>query len=111
MKNRQTNVLWIASICMVLAAGCDKSDEVKAAAEAEKASLEAEKAQIEQEKKTAEALQQLDAETARQKELYLKLQGAIEGIELLHPEVKKEEEAPAAAAPEASPEAVTEAVS
>ena len=66
----------------------------------------------EQQKKTAEALQQLDAETARQKELYLKLQGAIEGIELLHPEVKKEEEeAPAAAAPEASPEAVTEAVS
>ena len=67
----------------------------------------------EQQKKTAEALQQLDAETARQKELYLKLQGAIEGIELLHPEVKKDEttEAPAAAAPEASPEAVTEAVS
>ena len=66
-----------------------------------------------QQKKTAEALQQLDAETARQKELYLKLQGAIEGIELLHPEVKKDEttEAPAAAAPEASPEAVTEAVS
>ena len=63
-----------------------------------------------QQKKTAEALQQLDAETARQKELYLKLQGAIEGIELLHPEAKKEE-APAAAAPEASPEAVTEAVS
>ena len=67
----------------------------------------------EQQKKTAEALQQLDAETARQKELYLKLQGAIEGIELLHPEAKKDEttEAPAAAAPEASPEAVTEAVS
>ena len=65
----------------------------------------------EQQKKTAEALQQLDAETARQKELYLKLQGAIEGIELLHPEAKKEEEASAAAAPEASPEAVTEAVS
>ena len=64
-----------------------------------------------QQKKTAEALQQLDAETARQKELYLKLQGAIEGIELLHPEAKKEEEASAAAAPEASPEAVTEAVS
>ena len=66
-----------------------------------------------QQKKTAETLQQLDAETARQKELYLKLQGAIEGIELLHPEVKKDEttEAPAAAAPEASPEAVTEAVS
>ncbi len=64
----------------------------------------------EQQKKTAEALQQLDAETARQKELYLKLQGAIEGIELLHPEVKKEETTDAAA-PEASPEAVTEAVS
>ena len=65
----------------------------------------------EQQKKTAETLQQLDAETARQKELYLKLQGAIEGIELLHPEAKKEEEAPAAAAPEASTEAVAEAVS
>ena len=65
----------------------------------------------EQQKKTAETLQQLDAETAKQKELYLKLQGAIEGIELLHPEAKKEEEASAAAAPEASPEAVTEAVS
>jgi len=66
-----------------------------------------------QQKKTAETLQQLDTETSRQKELYLKLQGAIEGIELLHPEAKKkeEEEAPAATAPEASTEAVAEAVS
>ena len=63
----------------------------------------------EQQKKTAETLQQLDAETARQKELYLKLQGAIEGIELLHPEAKTEETTDTT--PEASPEAVTEAVS
>ena len=56
MKYRQMNLLWITSICIIFAAGCDKSDEVKAAAEAEKASLEEEKAKIEQEKKTAEAV-------------------------------------------------------
>ncbi len=65
-----------------------------------------------QHKQTGERVQQLTAELDRNKELFLKLQGAIEGIELLHPEAaKKEEEAPTTAAPEASPEAVTEAVS
>ena len=64
-----------------------------------------------QQKQTSERLQQLTAELDRNKELYLKLQGAIEGIELLHPEAVKAEEEATAAAPEASPEAVTEAVS
>ena len=63
-----------------------------------------------QQKQTGERVQQLTAELDRNKELFLKLQGAIEGIELLHPEAAKTEEAPAAA-PEASPAAVTEAVS
>ena len=66
-----------------------------------------------QQKQTGERVQQLTAELDRNKELFLKLQGAIEGIELLHPEAAKTEEATAqtAAAPEASPAAVTEAVS
>ena len=64
-----------------------------------------------QQKQTSERLQQLTAELDRNKELYLKLQGAIEGIELLHPEAVKAEEEATAAAQEASPEAVTEAVS
>ncbi len=66
-----------------------------------------------QQKQTGERVQQLTAELDRNKELFLKLQGAIEGIELLHPEAAKTEEAtaPTAAAPEASPAAVTEAVS
>ena len=66
-----------------------------------------------QQKQTGERVQQLSAELDRNKELFLKLQGAIEGIELLHPEAAKTEEAtaPTAAAPEASPAAVTEAVS
>ena len=64
-----------------------------------------------QQKQTSERLQQLTAELDRNKELYLKLQGAIEGIELLHPEAVKAEEEATAAAQEASSEAVTEAVS
>ena len=66
-----------------------------------------------QQKVTGEQIQKLDAELSRQRELFVKLQGAIEGIELLHPEAAKTEEAtaPTAAAPEASPAAVTEAVS
>ncbi len=63
-----------------------------------------------QRKQTGEQIQQLNAELDRQKELYLKLQGAIEGIELLHPEAVKEETA-TPTEPTASPEAVTEAVS
>ena len=64
-----------------------------------------------QQKQTGERVQQLTAELDRNKELFLKLQGAIEGIELLHPEAVKAEEEATAAAQEASPEAVTEAVS
>ena len=66
-----------------------------------------------QQKQTGERVQQLSAELDRNKELFLKLQGAIEGIELLHPEAVKTEEAPVPTtdAPEASPAAVTEAVS
>ena len=62
-----------------------------------------------QQKVTGEQIQKLDAELSRQRELFVKLQGAIEGIELLHPEAKTEETTDTT--PEASPEAVTEAVS
>ena len=62
-----------------------------------------------QQKTTGEQIQKLDAELSRQRELFVKLQGAIEGIELLHPEAKTEETTDTT--PEASPEAVTEAVS
>ena len=66
-----------------------------------------------QQKQTGERVQPLSAELDRNKELFLKLQGAIEGIELLHPDAAKREVASrrTAAAPEASPAAVTEAVS
>ena len=62
-----------------------------------------------QQKTTGEQIQKLETELSRQKELFVKLQGAIEGIELLHPEAKTEETTDTT--PEASPEAVTEAVS
>ena len=63
-----------------------------------------------QQKVTGEQIQKLDAELSRQRELFVKLQGAIECIELLHPETVKTEET-TDSTPEASPEAVTEAVS
>ena len=63
-----------------------------------------------QQKTTGEQIQKLETELSRQKELFVKLQGAIEGIELLHPETVKTEET-TDTTPEASPEAVTEEVS
>lgn len=58
----------------------------------------------EQQATVAEELRKLDAEMAKQKELYVKLQGAIEGLTILAPEEETTEET--ASEPEASPEAV-----
>jgi len=59
----------------------------------------------EQQATVADELRKLDAELTQKKELYVKLQGAIEGIGILAPEEETtEEEVPAE--PEASPEAV-----
>ena len=61
----------------------------------------------EQQATVAEELRKLDAELTQKKELYVKLQGAIEGIGILAPEETTEE---TAAEPEASPEAVAAVV-
>lgn len=61
----------------------------------------------EQQATVAEELRKLDAELAKQKELYVKLQGAIEGLTILAPEEETTEET---TVPEASPEAVAEAI-
>lgn len=45
-----------------------------------------------QQAQTAEEIRKLDAELAQKKELYVKLQGAIEGINLLSPEETETEE-------------------
>ncbi len=62
----------------------------------------------EQQATVAEELRKLDSELTQKKELYVKLQGAIEGIGILAPEEEttEEPEAPAPAEPEASAEAV-----
>lgn len=57
-----------------------------------------------QQSQLMEDIRKLDTELAQKKELYIKLQGAIEGIDLLHPQEKTEE-------PEASTEAVAEVLS
>ena len=62
----------------------------------------------EQQASVAEELRKLDAELAKQKELYVKLQGAIEGLTILAPEEEPTEEE--TTVPEASPEAVAEAL-
>tara|TARA_S200002703_G_scaffold11374_1_gene10370 strand:- start:182 stop:406 length:225 start_codon:yes stop_codon:yes gene_type:complete len=62
----------------------------------------------EQQATVAEELRKLDAELAKQKELYVKLQGAIEGLTILVPEEETTEEE--YIVPEASPEAVAEAL-
>jgi hypothetical protein len=46
---------------------------------------------LEQQKKCAEEIQQLDAELARRKELFLKLQGAIESMNILEPPTEGEQ--------------------
>ena len=60
----------------------------------------------EQQATLAEDLRKLDAELIQKKELYVKLQGAIEGIGILAPEEETTEEPEASTEPEASAEAV-----
>ena len=60
----------------------------------------------EQQATVAEELRKLDTELAKQKELYVKLQGAIEGLGILAPEEETTEETAPAPEPEASAEAV-----
>lgn len=57
-----------------------------------------------QQQTVADEIRKLDAELAQKKELYVKLQGAIEGLQILNPK----EEAPEA--PSADVEVVTEAL-
>lgn len=61
-----------------------------------------------QQKTVAEELRKLDAEMTQKKELYVKLQGAIEGLNLLNPEEESGTET--VTIPEASTEAVAEAL-
>lgn len=63
----------------------------------------------EQQKTVAEELRKLDAEITQKKELYVKLQGAIEGLDLLNQ--KEESGTETTTVPEATTEAVTEALS
>lgn len=63
----------------------------------------------EQQKKVGEELQQLEIELAKRKELFVKLQGAIEGITILAPETAETEET--TEVPDASVEEVTEDLS
>lgn len=63
----------------------------------------------EQQASIAEELRKLDAELTQKKELYVKLQGAIEGLTILAPEEETTTEEPATE-PEASPEAVAAVV-
>ena len=60
----------------------------------------------EQQATVAEELRKLDAELTQKKELYVKLQGAIEGLGILAPEEETTEETTPAPEPEASAEAV-----
>lgn len=61
----------------------------------------------EQQQTVMEELRKLDSELAKQKELYVKLQGAIEGLSILAPE---ESETETTIVPEDSPESVAEVV-
>ena len=58
-----------------------------------------------QQAQVMEEIRKLDTELAQKKELYVKLQGAIEGLTLLNPEEETTEQTL-----EASPEAVVEAL-
>lgn len=61
-----------------------------------------------QQQTVMEEIRKLDAELAQKKELYIKLQGAIEGLTILAPEEESDTET--ATIPEASPEAIAEVV-
>ena len=60
----------------------------------------------EQQATVADELRKLDAELTQKKELYVKLQGAIEGLGILAPEEETTEETASESEPEASAEAV-----
>lgn len=62
-----------------------------------------------QQAQVIEEIKKLDAELAQKKELYLKLQGALEGLELLNPQEESGTET--TTVPDASPAAVTEVLS
>lgn len=57
-----------------------------------------------QQAQVMEEIRKLDVELAQKKELYVKLQGAIEGLDLL----TTKEDAETVELPEASPEAIAE---
>jgi hypothetical protein len=61
-----------------------------------------------QQQTVADEIRKLDAELAQKKELYVKLQGAIEGLTLLNPEDESGTET--TTIPEASAEAIAEVV-
>lgn len=60
----------------------------------------------EQQQTVIEEIRKLDTELTQKKELYVKLQGAIEGLTLLNPEEESDTET--ATIPEASSEAISE---
>jgi hypothetical protein len=62
-----------------------------------------------QQQALVEEIRKLDAELAQKKELYVKLQGAIEGLTILAPESEEEEEA-SETAETADTEVVTESL-
>ena len=61
-----------------------------------------------QQAQVMEEIRKLDLELSQKKELYVKLQGAIEGLEILVP--KEESDTETTTVPDAAPEAVTEAL-
>lgn len=61
-----------------------------------------------QQAQTMEEIRKLDTELVQKKELYVKLQGAIEGLQLLNPEEESGTET--VSVPDASPEAVAQAI-
>ena len=61
-----------------------------------------------QQQTVADEIRKLDAELAQKKELYVKLQGAIEGLTLLNPEDESGTET--TTIPEASAEGIAEVV-
>jgi len=61
-----------------------------------------------QQQTVADEIRKLDTELAQKKELYVKLQGAIEGLQLLNPEEESDTET--TTIPEASAEAIAEVV-
>jgi len=61
-----------------------------------------------QQQTVAEEIRKLDTELAQKKELYVKLQGAIEGLTLLNPEEESGTET--TTIPEASAESIAEVV-